>query len=130
MLVKLQRPPPEMRILRPGWALCSRRRTRRLRCPATAAHMSPAAPAPRTMTSNSGVAGGTVSIFAEGSAIASDGLLCGFHLLVHRSDTVGGFGQAEILGTANKLNRVDSTALLKERADGGLVLDSSRMRGF
>src|SRR3954452_15607335 len=52
MLVKLQRPPPEMRILRPGWALCSRRATRRPRCPATAAHISPAAPAPNTITSN------------------------------------------------------------------------------
>ena len=82
------------------------------------------------MTSNSGVAGGTVSIVAEESSILGDRLLCAVHLLVHRSDTVGGFGQAEILGTANKLNRVDSTALLKERADGSLVFDSSRMRGF
>src|ERR1035438_5371162 len=40
-----------MRILRPGWALCSRRATRRPRWPATAAHIRPAAPAPRTRTS-------------------------------------------------------------------------------
>ena len=52
MLVKLQRPPPEMRILRPGWPPCSSSATRRPRWPAVAAHMRPAAPAPRTTTSN------------------------------------------------------------------------------
>ena len=41
MLVKLQRPPPEIRIFRPGCALCSSSSTRRPRCPATAAHIKP-----------------------------------------------------------------------------------------
>src|SRR5437763_265400 len=35
-----------MRILRPGWALCSRSATLRPRWPATAAHIRPAAAAP------------------------------------------------------------------------------------
>ena len=62
MLVKLQRPPPEMRIFRPGCALCSSSSTRRLRWPATAAHISPAAPAPSTITSNWRGAAGTLSL--------------------------------------------------------------------
>src|ERR1019366_2686400 len=51
-LVKLHRPPPEIRIFRPTCPLCSSNATRRPRCPATAAHISPAAPAPKTITSN------------------------------------------------------------------------------
>ena len=49
--VKLQRPPPEMRIFLPGRSACSSTTTRRPRLPASMAHMSPAAPAPRTITS-------------------------------------------------------------------------------
>src|SRR6266498_3692481 len=50
-LVKLQRPPPEMRIRSPIFATCSISRTRRPRRPASAAHIMPAAPAPTTTTS-------------------------------------------------------------------------------
>ena len=50
--VKLHRPPPEIRIFRPTCPLCSSSATRRPRCPAVAAHISPAAPAPKTITSN------------------------------------------------------------------------------
>src|ERR1019366_6957796 len=53
MLVKLQRPPPEMRIFLPGRSACSRTRVRRPRRPASIAHMRPAAPAPRMRTSTS-----------------------------------------------------------------------------
>ena len=52
VLVKLHRPPPEIRILRPGSSAWSSSNTRRPRCPATAAHIMPAAPAPITTTSN------------------------------------------------------------------------------
>src|SRR5450755_1787313 len=50
-LVKLQRPPPEIRIfsaMRSAWSV---RRTRRPCCPARAAQKSPAAPAPTIATS-------------------------------------------------------------------------------
>ena len=50
--VKLHRPPPEIRIFRPGCPLCSSRTTRFPRRPAVAAHINPAAPAPKTITSN------------------------------------------------------------------------------
>ena len=51
-LVKLQRPPPEMRIFSPGFFAWSTTRTLRPRLPAMAAHIMPAAPAPITMTSH------------------------------------------------------------------------------
>src|SRR5208283_6101591 len=52
MLVKLQRPPPEMRIFLPMRSACSRTATRRPRLPASMAHNRPAAPPPITRTSN------------------------------------------------------------------------------
>src|SRR5215467_2163341 len=52
MLVKLQRPPPEIRIFFPGRSERSSTATRRPRFPASAAQKRPAAPAPRTITSN------------------------------------------------------------------------------
>src|SRR5205823_518651 len=52
-LVKLQRPPPEMRIFLPMRPARSSTATRRPRFPASMAHISPAAPPPRMMTSNS-----------------------------------------------------------------------------
>ena len=52
MLVKLQRPPPEMRIFSPIRVAWSINTTRRPRCPASAAHSMPAAPAPMIATSN------------------------------------------------------------------------------
>lgn len=54
MLVKLQRPPPEMRIFLPGLSAWSRSRTDRPRCPAVSAAIIPAAPAPSTTTSKVG----------------------------------------------------------------------------
>ncbi len=51
MLVKLQRPPPEMRIFSPAALACSMTSTRRPRLPASMAHIMPAAPAPITTTS-------------------------------------------------------------------------------
>jgi len=51
MLVKLQRPPPEMRIFFPGSALWSTSSTLRPRWPAMAAQNMPAAPAPITIAS-------------------------------------------------------------------------------
>lgn len=51
MLVKLQRPPPEIKIFFPGRSACSNRATRRPRLPASAAHINPAAPAPKMTTS-------------------------------------------------------------------------------
>ena len=50
-LVKLQRPPPEMRIFSPGADAASSTSTVRPRAPAAAAHIMPAAPAPITTTS-------------------------------------------------------------------------------
>src|SRR3546814_11079105 len=52
MLVKLQRPPPEINIFLPTASAWSSNSTRRPRCPATAAHSSPAAPAPSTMATS------------------------------------------------------------------------------
>src|SRR5579883_1078336 len=51
MLVKLQRPPPEMRIFLPGRSACSSTATRRPRLPVSIAHINPAAPAPITIAS-------------------------------------------------------------------------------
>jgi hypothetical protein len=51
MLVKLHRPPPEIRIFLPGSSACSITSTRRPRWPATAAHINPAPPAPRMIAS-------------------------------------------------------------------------------
>jgi hypothetical protein len=51
MFVKLQRPPPEIRIFRPGRPLWSSSSTRRARRPASSAAIMPAAPAPTTNTS-------------------------------------------------------------------------------
>src|ERR1700757_167970 len=51
-LVKLQRPPPEIRIFFPARSARSSTATRRPRLPASAAQNSPAAPAPKTSTSN------------------------------------------------------------------------------
>ncbi len=51
MLVKLQRPPPEMRIFSPARSASSSTATRRPRLPASIAHISPAAPAPRIRAS-------------------------------------------------------------------------------
>src|SRR5258707_15053433 len=51
MLVKLQRPPPEIRIFLPTRSACSNNTTRRPRRPASSAHIMPAAPAPRITTS-------------------------------------------------------------------------------
>src|SRR5471032_1460014 len=51
-LVKLQRPPPEMRIFLPMRSARSSTATRRPRLPASMAHIRPAAPAPRTITSS------------------------------------------------------------------------------
>src|SRR4029453_2419125 len=55
MLVKLQRPPPEISIFLPARSACSSKRTRRPRLPASIAQKSPAAPAPITTTSHSGI---------------------------------------------------------------------------
>src|SRR5260370_821353 len=52
MLVKLQRPPPEIRIFLPTRSACSSTATRRPRLPAWIAQRSPAAPPPRTTASN------------------------------------------------------------------------------
>src|SRR5688572_11051037 len=51
MLVKLQRPPPEIRIFSPGAAAWSRTSTWRPRLPASIAAIMPAAPAPMMTTS-------------------------------------------------------------------------------
>jgi len=51
MLVKLQRPPPEMRIFSASRVAWSSSTTRLPRWAATAAHIMPAAPAPITATS-------------------------------------------------------------------------------
>ena len=51
VLVKLQRPPPEINILAPTWGPCSSTSTRRPRRPAVKAHIRPAAPPPRTTIS-------------------------------------------------------------------------------
>ena len=51
-LVKLQRPPPEIKIFLPARSACSSSATRRPRLPASMAHISPAAPAPRIRASN------------------------------------------------------------------------------
>lgn len=50
--VKLQRPPPEIRIFFPIFSARSSKATRRPRFPASMAHIIPAAPAPRMITSN------------------------------------------------------------------------------
>ena len=50
-LVKLQRPPPDMRIFLPTLLLQSSTNTERLRSAAVAAQNKPAAPAPIMMTS-------------------------------------------------------------------------------
>src|SRR6267143_2907291 len=50
--VKLQRPPPEIRIFLPARSARSRTATRRPRLPASIAQRSPAAPAPSTTASN------------------------------------------------------------------------------
>ncbi len=50
-LVKLQRPPPEIRIFGAGLFEWSRSSTERPLCPAVIAHMKPAAPAPMMITS-------------------------------------------------------------------------------
>ena len=52
VLVKLQRPPPDMRIFSPAARAWSTTSTRRPRLPASMAHIIPAAPAPTTTTSN------------------------------------------------------------------------------
>ena len=49
--VKLQRPPPEIKIFLPMRSARSNSRTRLPRFPASMAHIRPAAPAPRMMTS-------------------------------------------------------------------------------
>src|SRR5215472_3717621 len=64
--VKLHRPPPEIRILRPICGLCSTTTTRRPRLPASMAHIKPAAPAPITNTSTE--IPGIPAIVAEHSA--------------------------------------------------------------
>src|ERR1700682_297606 len=51
MLVKLQRPPPEIRIFLPRRSICSSTATRRPRLPASIAHIRPTAPPPRTSAS-------------------------------------------------------------------------------
>src|ERR1700730_8965200 len=51
-LVKLQRPPPDIRIFLPARSARSRTATRRPRLPASMAQRSPAAPAPTTTTAN------------------------------------------------------------------------------
>src|SRR5258705_2020964 len=51
MLVKLQRPPPEMRIFSPSSSAWSSSNTRRPRLPASMAHIMPAPPAPMMTTS-------------------------------------------------------------------------------
>jgi hypothetical protein len=53
MLVKLQRPPPEMEIFLPMRSACSNTITLRPRFPASMAQNSPAAPPPITITSTS-----------------------------------------------------------------------------
>src|SRR5215831_16251913 len=51
MLVKLHRPPPDIRIFLPTVSLRSRTKTDRPRFPASMAHIKPAAPAPIITTS-------------------------------------------------------------------------------
>src|SRR5436190_22509390 len=51
MFVKLQRPPPEMRIFSPGDGMRSSTTTERPRYPASMAHINPGAPAPTIVTS-------------------------------------------------------------------------------
>src|SRR5205807_7683719 len=50
-LVKLQRPPPEIKIFLPRRSACSSTATRRPRMPASMAHINPAAPPPRIRAS-------------------------------------------------------------------------------
>src|SRR6202050_3462851 len=61
-LVKLQRPPPEIRIFLPQRSACSSTATRRPRLPASMAHIRPAAPPPRTITSKTLPAGADIGI--------------------------------------------------------------------
>src|SRR4051795_9098758 len=53
MFVKLHRPPPEINIFFPAFSARSSTTTFLPRFPASSAHISPAAPAPSTTTSNS-----------------------------------------------------------------------------
>src|SRR5437879_3451307 len=73
VLVKLQRPPPEMRIFSPAALPCSITRTRRPRRPASIAHIIPAAPAPITTTSyrSNAVLPGPASSIARGARSCS-----------------------------------------------------------
>src|SRR5690606_8962336 len=68
-LVKLQRPPPEMRIFSASLAACSTSTTFRPRWPATAAHIMPAAPAPMMATSNRSVLDQAIDVVAHVSRV-------------------------------------------------------------
>src|SRR5215475_4100653 len=72
--VKLHRPPPEMRIFFPGRSERSRTATRRPRLAAWAAQKSPAAPAPRTITSNRPPIAGSI---VAGNLAKKDGRMVG-----------------------------------------------------
>src|ERR1700676_2376775 len=62
MLVKLQRPPPEIRIFLPMRSARSITAARRPRLPASIAQISPAAPAPTITVSNASVMEGLHSV--------------------------------------------------------------------
>src|SRR5579872_3187200 len=66
MLVKLHRPPPEIRIFFPQRSERSRRATRRPRFPASMAHIRPAAPPPRIRTSKVSECNDAINVKASG----------------------------------------------------------------
>src|SRR5687768_11802857 len=72
VLVKLQRPPPDIRIFLPQRFACSITATRRPRWPAVSAHMRPAAPPPITIASYAPVTAGLAER-ARSSASRRDG---------------------------------------------------------
>src|SRR5438132_1668158 len=88
-LVKLQRPPPEIRIFAPALSPRSISRTRLPRRPAVIAHIRPAAPAPRITTSNASIVydDSFIGLFEcrihQRAQLAADGVCGGRHELSH-----------------------------------------------
>src|SRR6266851_10116015 len=117
-LVKLQRPPPEIRIFAPALSPRSISRTRLPRRPAVIAHIRPAAPAPRTTTSKASISTMMLSIgllecrVHQRTQFAADGVGSRRHELSHEDhDQV--------------LARIDPE-VSRRRAAPGIVTDAAR----
>src|SRR5580704_1879211 len=127
--VKLQRPPPEIRIFLPQRSARSRTATRRPRLPASIAHIRPAAPPPITMASKEFAETGSVISAAcrikvklrgdENETVAANYQCTGAFKALRRRAIVPEYFVHDIAGRPHRVNRSKWLGKIYAAGDSG-----------